>query len=72
MFQTGAGAYFPVVPAFFISAESLDAGGRDEAMYLAPLERVVASGRTLADEQLALYHGSWHGDVSAVFREYAF
>ena len=45
---------------------------QDECVYLAPLETVVATGRTVADELLARYHGPWHGNVDHVFEEFAF
>lgn len=45
---------------------------QDESVYLAPLEKVVATGRTVADELLERYHGSWQGNVDHVFEEYAF
>ncbi len=45
---------------------------QDESIYLAPLEQVVASGRTVADELLARYHGPWAGCVDHVFEEFAF
>jgi glutamate--cysteine ligase len=50
----------------------LDAQGRDETMYLAPLDRAVASGRALADELLAKWKGEWKGDFAPLFREYAY
>ena len=43
-----------------------------EAEFLAPVERIVESGQTPADELLARYHDAWGGDVRKVFREYAF
>jgi glutamate--cysteine ligase len=46
--------------------------GQDETIYLAPLERVAATGNTLADELLALYHGRWKGQVDPMFQEFAF
>ena len=47
----------------------LDAEGRDEARYLAPLEALVDSGRTRADLLLERYHGAWNGSVDPVFEE---
>ena len=49
-----------------------DSYGRDEAIYLAPLDHGVATGTTLADELLAHYHGRWGGKVDPVFKEYAY
>jgi len=45
---------------------------QDESIYLAPLEEVVARGRTLADELIADFKGRWAGDIDHVFEEYAF
>ena len=50
----------------------LNVGSEDESVYLAPLEAVVATGKTLADELLEAYHGRWHGKVDPIFVEYAF
>jgi glutamate--cysteine ligase len=49
-----------------------NAAGSDERAYLAPVEEIVASGRTIAEQLLEAYHGPWKGDVSRVFTEYAF
>jgi len=48
------------------------AKGQSEAMYLEPIVEIAASGRTIADELLANYHGRWGGKVEPVFSEYAF
>ncbi len=45
----------------------LDASGRSEAIYLAPLEEIAASGENLASRRLALYHGAWSGDIKRAF-----
>jgi glutamate--cysteine ligase len=44
-----------------------DAAGRDETAYLAPLEEIVAEGRTLAERRLEAYHGAWAGDLDRAF-----
>jgi glutamate--cysteine ligase len=46
--------------------------GRTEAQFLDPLEEIVATGRTQAEELLALYEGPWNRDVTRVFRDFAF
>jgi glutamate--cysteine ligase len=46
--------------------------GRTEAGFLDVLDEIVESGRTPAEELLALYHGAWKGDISRVFRDFAF
>ncbi len=48
------------------------AHGRSEAHFLEALDEIVASGSTNAEDLLALYHGDWHGDITRVFRDFAF
>ena len=36
-----------------------DGSGADESVYLTPLEAIVASGVTRADELLAAFNGAW-------------
>ncbi len=43
-----------------------------ESRFLDVLDEIVDAGRTHAEELLALYHGRWNGDVSHVFRDFAF
>jgi glutamate--cysteine ligase len=47
----------------------IDVNGDDETIYLAPLERIVAEDRTLAQRRLEAFHGSWGGSVDGAFRE---
>ena len=49
-----------------------DAAGADETRYLDPLERIVASGRTPAEEALDQYRGAWGGSVEPAFRDCVF
>ena len=49
-----------------------DADGRDETRFLDPLQDIIATGRTPADELLACYHGPWRGRIDGVFTDYAF
>jgi len=46
--------------------------GKTEAAFLDTLDETVASGKTAAENLLALYHGSWGGDISRVFRDFAY
>jgi glutamate--cysteine ligase len=46
--------------------------GRDEAIYLDPLQAILASGRSPAEEMLDAYHGRWQGSVDPLFKEYAY
>jgi glutamate--cysteine ligase len=46
-----------------------DAQGRDETIYLAPLEAIAETGRTLAEQRLEDYHGRWRGSVDPAFED---
>jgi glutamate--cysteine ligase len=46
--------------------------GRSEASFLDVLDETVASGMTAADQLIELYNGPWAGDVSRVFRDFAY
>ena len=46
-----------------------DAAGKDETIFLAPLEKIVSEGRTLAQQRLDAYHGRWGGSVDGAFRD---
>ena len=50
----------------------LDAHGNDETIYLAPLDRAVASGLAPADELLAKWSGEWRRSFAPLFRDYAY
>ncbi len=50
----------------------LNAAGESEAIYLAPLEEIVASGQTLAEKWLQRFHGSWGGDIAPIWTEARF
>jgi len=50
----------------------LDASGRDETKFLAPLDEIVAQGRTPAEELLERFHGRWGGMVAPVYTEEAY
>ena len=45
---------------------------QDETVYLAPLEHLVGSGRTVADELIERYNGRWRGSIDHIFAEFAF
>jgi glutamate--cysteine ligase len=49
----------------------LDQAGRDEGVYLAPLEAVAAGEPCQAEGWLERYHGQWQGDVRHIFGEAA-
>jgi glutamate--cysteine ligase len=48
-----------------------DALGRDETVYLAPLEEIAESGRTLAEHRLEAYRGAWRGSIDRAFADCA-
>lgn len=50
----------------------LNALGQDEGVYLDPFDRMARSGRTQADELLALYKGRWGGQITPIYNECAF
>ncbi|WP_305989106.1 glutamate--cysteine ligase [Roseibium sp. MMSF_3544] len=50
----------------------LSDGDLDERVHLAPLEEGLAAGMCPADILLQRYNGSWNGDITQVFREYAY
>ncbi|MEQ9814174.1 MAG: glutamate--cysteine ligase [Azospirillaceae bacterium] len=49
-----------------------DGFGDSEAHFLSALEEIAESGITPAEELLRRYEGAWGGDVTPVFREYAY
>jgi len=50
----------------------IDQFGRDETRYLAPLDHIIDSGRTPAEELLEKFNGPWRGSVEPAYEEYAF
>ena len=44
----------------------------DERGYLSELEDIADSGVTPAERLLALYHGEWQGDLSRLYRDFAY
>jgi len=50
----------------------INAKSQDETIYLAPLQRLVAAGRTVADELIERFEGPWHGNIDHIFEEFAF
>ena len=50
----------------------VDHAGRDESRHLEPLERIIDSGRSPAEEMLEKFHGPWNGSVEPAYDEYAF
>ena len=57
--------------ALAIARDGLRARGKGEQRYLDPLDSIVASGATQAEQWLARYNGVWAGDTSRIFAEAA-
>jgi glutamate--cysteine ligase len=61
-----------------LSRQGLDARGqvgrtgKVEAAFLDVLDETVSTGKTAADQMLDLYAGTWKGDISRVFRDFAY
>ena len=49
-----------------------NARGVDERMYLEPVEQIVASGRTIAEDLLEAYDKKWNKNIDRIFTEFAF
>ena len=54
------------------SRKRLDSKGEDERKYLAPLQEIVKSGKTYADEMLDKYYSAWDEDITHIFKEYRY
>jgi glutamate--cysteine ligase len=52
--------------------QRINVKSQDETVYLAPLEGLVASGRTVADELVERFEGPWGGCIDHIFEEFAF
>ncbi len=50
----------------------LDSAGENEAHFLSPLDAIAASGVTPAEAQLALFNGRWGGDLTPIYKEFAY
>jgi glutamate--cysteine ligase len=48
------------------------ASGADERIYIRALEETVQRGESPADRLLAEYRDEWHGDITELFRRYAY
>jgi glutamate--cysteine ligase len=51
---------------------SRNANGADERVYLEPVEEIVGSGRTVAEDLLQAYEAKWGRDIDRIFTEFAF
>ena len=50
----------------------LNAAGADERAFLEPLDAIVASGRSTAEDLLARYENEWKRDIDRIYLEHAF
>jgi glutamate--cysteine ligase len=50
----------------------LDSGGNDETGFLNPLQNILRTRKTYADEMLTRYHGAWDESVDPAFTEHIF
>ena len=67
-----AGEVARIAGAGLAARRCRDARGADETQYLEFVDEVVRTGLTPADDLLARYNGPWKGDISQVFRDFAF
>ncbi len=54
-----------------IARDGMNARGLDEALFLDPLDAILATGETLADRWLQRFDKIWHGDSHMMLREAA-
>jgi glutamate--cysteine ligase len=64
-----AGEALAVARAGLARRARKDAQGRDETIYLAPLEKIVADGRVPAERWIARFEGAWGRSVDPAFEE---
>ncbi|WP_373502845.1 glutamate--cysteine ligase [Aestuariivirga sp.] len=58
--------------AGLLARNELGCKGKTEAAFLDVLDETVSTGKTAAENLLSLYHGSWNGDITRVFRDFAY
>ncbi|HVW93367.1 MAG TPA: glutamate--cysteine ligase [Devosia sp.] len=56
-----------IATAGLANRNRLDGQGRNEAVHLALLERILHTGKTQAEHWLDLYRGEWQGDLTRIF-----
>jgi len=54
-----------------VARDRRDSSGRNESVYLDPLEVIVSGGPNQAEHWLSRFHGTWSGDVRQIFAEAA-
>ncbi len=68
IFDTAAQAV-GIAEAGLVRRNRLDAKGRDETIYLAPLEKTIRTGKSPAERWLEKFRGEWNGDLTRIFKE---
>src|SRR5690606_18235767 len=58
-----------IAEAGLVRRNRLDDKGRDETIYLAPLEETGRTGKSPAERWLEKFRGPWNGDVTPIFKE---
>jgi glutamate--cysteine ligase len=54
-----------------VARDRRDSSGRNESVYLNPLEAIISGGPIQAEHWLRRFHGAWSGDVRQIFAEAA-
>ena len=67
-----AGEVLAIARQGLVRRRRLDARGRDETIYLEPLQELVDAGQTVADDLLERYNGPWKRNIDHIFEEIAF
>ncbi len=58
-----------IAEAGLVRRARLNASGKDETIYLAPLEETIRTGKAPASRWLEKFRGEWGGDVTPAFKE---
>jgi glutamate--cysteine ligase len=71
-FRDLAGQLLELAESGLARRGNTDRRSRDETHFLAPLLKIIETGRTPAEDLLELYSGRWQADAQQVFREFAY
>ena len=58
-----------IARAGLIARDRRNGAGDSEAIFLDPLDEIVATGRTMAERWIDRYNGPWAGDLTRIFDE---
>jgi len=58
-----------IATAGLVRRKRLHAQGRDETIYLQPLEETIQTGKSPAQRWIDRFRGEWNGDVTPIFTE---